>query len=258
MIISNVEFEKGASLPGGKKDEENLAALFNDLGFDVKIHQNLTREEISDTVKSYGARQHNGAFFLAILSHGTSIDNKQAILGTDSREVVVSDLMCFFYGSNCNSLHGKPKIFLIDACRGNKKERTFNPASTSGMTTKNSSASLSHQKCLDSVATRSDSADFLIINAATNGNVAFATDEGSYLTQAFVQVTSKAKKTDSLQDIVTRVRKQVQDRNAHQTVESTDTLSRKYLIKRYYQRRDSADRHSIIRYFNSSIANIIL
>ena len=253
MIINNMEFTQGTSLPGGQKDEEKLAVLFIDLKFDVNTHQNLTGEEISDIVKSYGAKQHSGAFFLAILSHGTSVENKQVVLGTDSKEVVVSDLMCFFYASNCNSLHGRPKIFLIDACRGSQEERTFNPASASGVTTKESSASLSRQKCLDSIVPGSDSADSLIINAAINGNVAFTTDEGSYLTQAFVEVTSKAKKTDSLQDIVTRVRKQVKDRNAHQTVESTDTLSRKYLINRYYQRRDPTDRpthgHSIIRYF---------
>ena len=230
LIINNMEFTEAASLPGGKKDEEKLLLLFSALGFKVKIYQNFTGRKIVDTVKSYGAMQHSGAFFLVILSHGTSIDNRPAVIGTDGTPVVINDLESFFYASNCNSLHGKPKIFLIDACRGSQEEKTFNPVSASGVTTKKSCASLTH---LDSVATRSDSADFLIIYAATDGNVSFATDEGSYLTQAFVEVTSKAKKTDSLQDIITRVRVNVQDRNAQQTVESTDRLTRKYLIKRY-------------------------
>jgi uncharacterized spore protein YtfJ len=232
VIVNNMEFTEGESLPGGKKDEENLLELFTALRFDLKIHRNLTGKEITDTVKSYGDRQHRGAFFLIILSHGTSIDNRPAVLGTDNGAVVVSELECFFYASNCNSLHGRPKIFLIDACRGTKEERTFNPVRTSGMTTTKSSSSRRRLKRQDSGAIRSDSADFLIVNAATNGNVAFITDKGSYLTQAFVEVTSEAKKTDSLRDIITRVRVKVQDRDPHQTVESTDRLTRKYLIKK--------------------------
>ena len=230
MIINNMDFTRAASLPGGKKDEEKLLVLFSALGFTVKIHQNLIGRKIVDTVKSYGAMQHSGAFFLVILSHGTSIDNRPAVVGTDGTPVVVSDLESFFYANNCNSLYGKPKIFLIDACRGSQEEKTFSPVSVSGKTIKKSCASL---RRLDSVATGSDSVDFLIIYAATDGKVSFATDEGSYLTQAFVEVTSKADKNDSLQDIVTKVRVQVQDRNAQQTVESTDRLTRKYLIKRY-------------------------
>jgi predicted RNA binding protein with dsRBD fold (UPF0201 family) len=221
-----MEFTHQKPLPGGEKDEEKLETLFAALGFEVKIHQNLTAEQIFDTVESYGAKHHSGAFFFVILSHGTSIDNRPAVISTDNRAVVVNDLESLFYASNCNSLHGKPKIFLIDACRGSQEENIFTPVST-----KTSSASLAR---LDSVATRSDSADFLIINAATNGYVAFATEKGSYLTQTFVEVTSGADETTSLIDIVTRVRLKVQDRDPHQTVESTDRLTRKYLIKRYF------------------------
>ena len=226
-----MEFTEAASLPGGKKDKKQLEVLFTALGFKVKIHQNLTGKKIVDTVKSYGDMQHSGAFFLIILSHGTSINNKPAVAGTDSEAVVVQDLERFFYASNCNSLSGKPKIFLIDACRGGKEEKTFNPTSASGMTTKTSDTSLKRQ---DSTATRSDSLDFFIIYAATDGNVSFATPEGSILTQAFVKVISKADETDSLTDIITKVRVKVQGCNAHQTVESIDRLTCKYLIKRYY------------------------
>jgi hypothetical protein len=168
-----MEFTQADSLPGGKKDEEKMAALFSDLGFDVKPHQNLTGKQISNTVESYGDEQHRGAFFLVISSHGTSINNRPVVAGTDGTLVVVSELESFFYASNCKSLHGKPKIFLIDACRGSQEENTSNPTSTSGMTTKESNTSLTRLNCPDSKATRSDSADFLIIYAATDGNVAF-------------------------------------------------------------------------------------
>jgi hypothetical protein len=103
---------------------------------------------------------------------------------------VVNDLERFFYASNCNSLHGKPKIFLIDACRGTQTENAFDPVSISGMTTREPSTSL---RCLNSIAAPSDSVDFLIIYATTDGNISYTTIEGSNLIQAFVEVTSKAR-----------------------------------------------------------------
>jgi hypothetical protein len=224
-----MEFEQLDRLPGGKKDEERMAVLCAALGFNVKIHRNLTGEEISRTVKSYGSKQHNGAFFLILLSHGTSVNNRPVVAGTDGTLVVVNELERFFYASNCKLLHGKPKIFLIDACRGSQKEKT-----TSVMTTKESSTSLRSLGHLDSIETRSDSADFLIIHASTDGNAALTSNEGSYLTQMFVEVTSEADKTKSLRDIITRVREIL---NTHQTVESIDRLIRKYLIKRYISYR---------------------
>jgi hypothetical protein len=234
VIINNMDFEQLDRLPGGKKDEERMAVLFAALGFDVKIHRNRTGEEITLTVKSYGDRQHSGAFFLIILSHGTSIDNRPAVSGTDNRAVVVNDLESIFYASNCDSLRGKPKIFLIDACRGRQVEKASRPTGTS---TKESSTSLGCPRHLDSLATRSDSLDFLIIHATTDGNVAYTDNEGSYLTQAFVKVTSEPDKPDSLQDIVRKVRVKVKERNPHQTVESIDRLTHKYLIKRYFSYR---------------------
>jgi hypothetical protein len=46
VIINNMKFQDGRELPEGKNDEQDLAALFTTLGFDVKIHENLTAEEM--------------------------------------------------------------------------------------------------------------------------------------------------------------------------------------------------------------------
>ena len=53
-------FSKARNLPGGKKDEQDLAARFLTLGFDVGIHENLTAEEMICKVESYGKMKHTG------------------------------------------------------------------------------------------------------------------------------------------------------------------------------------------------------
>jgi len=60
------------------------------------------------------------AAFLELLSFSllkltTSID---CILGVDGRETTVKNLMVEFQGGKCPSLMGKPKVFIIQTCRG--------------------------------------------------------------------------------------------------------------------------------------------
>ena len=85
--------------------------------------------------------------------------------------------------SNCPSLHEIPKIFLVDACRGNRQERVFHPKSTGSMATKSSDISLSRHASTES---GTDSGHFVIVYASTHGNVAYTSHRGSQLTQTFV------------------------------------------------------------------------
>ena len=223
-------FTHESGLPGGKRDEESLKVLFTTLGFEVKTHQNLTGNEMTRKVESYSRIEHNGVFFLVILSHGTLSNNIDAVIGTDSEPVEIRCLESFFYASNCPSLHGVPKIFMIDACRGNRQERVFKPKTASGMATKSSGTSLTQQ---DSAVPGTDSGHFIIVYASTHGNVAFTTNSGSQLTQTFVRVTTEASPDKSFTKIIQEVKARVQRSNAHQTVESVDRLTRDYFIKRY-------------------------
>ena len=230
VIINNTEFTRGASpLPQGKKDEKSLHVLFKTLGFDLKIHQNLTAQEMIHRVQSYSKIQHEGVFFLIILSHGALVSNKEVVLGTDCKPVEIHELETFFHASNCHSLYEVPKIFLIDACRGDKKESAFKPQRTCGMA-KHLDPSLPGHA---STAPGTDSADFAILYASTYGNVAYVTKRGSQLTQTFVKVTSEASLDKTFIDIIQEVQTRIRASNFHQTVELVNRLNQPYYIKRF-------------------------
>ena len=210
-------FKKASKLTNGKKDEQNLAALFITLGFNVKIHENLTAKEMVQKVEFYGRKQHTGAFFLVILSHGRLVDNKEAVLGTDCTPVTINRLQTFFSAGNCSSLDGVPKIFMIHvgACQGSQPVLT-EPA--------------------DSMATH-----FMIIHvqchvhASSQENVASTEsdhDQGDTCTctfsQTFVEVIKNADPSTPFATMVQEIR----ESNSDHTVNFVDTLSRDYFIKR--------------------------
>lgn len=55
----------------------------------------------------------------AVLTHGT----KGKLYGTDGKLVPVEEITELFSGNKCPSLIGKPKIFLLQACRGERKDK---------------------------------------------------------------------------------------------------------------------------------------
>lgn len=228
VIINNMVFTRAENLLLRQKDEDDLHELFTRLGFDVRVHQNLTAEQMTTQVKDYSRMEHNGVFFLVILSHGILSDNREAVIGTDDLPVPISWLERFFHTTNCPSLHEVPKIFLIDACRGEVHETVYTPPRSMGLRTLGGSI-------VSPTGTEpgTDSAHFMIIFASTYGHVAYATGNGSHLTQTFVTVMGEANYDDSLQVITQEVKERVQRLNlGHQTVEVVDRLTRNYLIKR--------------------------
>lgn len=60
--------------------------------------------------------RHGDSSFVCLLSHG----EEGFIFGTDGRKLQLDSVFKLFDNSNCPTLLGKPKIFVIQACRGGK------------------------------------------------------------------------------------------------------------------------------------------
>ena len=132
LVINNVNFLGEDERRGGEIDEKKIAVLFSEeLHFKVKVKRNLGGLEILRIAQKIAAKDHSqySAFVFVIMSHG---DKKDAIQGVDGRKAGVEDLMGEFTATNCPTLQNKPKLFFIQACRGqgsdSRKKRL--PAST--------------------------------------------------------------------------------------------------------------------------------
>lgn len=119
IIINNLKF-KDKNVPdrhGASKDEDSLQKLFTDLKFRVVIERDLNKHEIERVAEKFAKRDHRefGALFFILMSHG---GNRDCILGVKGRRTSVENLMVEFQARNCSSLKGKPKVFIIQTCRG--------------------------------------------------------------------------------------------------------------------------------------------
>ncbi|XP_046504640.1 caspase-3 [Equus quagga] len=118
IIINNKNFYKStgmASRSGTDVDAANLRETFTNLKYEVRNKNDLTGEEIVELMRSVSKEDHSkrSSFICVLLSHG----EEGIIFGTNG-PIDLKKLTRFFKGDCCRSLAGKPKLFIIQACRG--------------------------------------------------------------------------------------------------------------------------------------------
>ncbi|XP_054031892.1 caspase-9 [Dryobates pubescens] len=133
LLLNNVSFSRASGLSpreGSDVDCERLERLFRAFSFSVLTRRDLRAAEMVVELQELARRDHSAldCCVVIILSHGCQSSHLQfpgAIYGTDGRLVPVERIVNCFNGSNCPSLRGKPKLFFIQACGGDKRDRGF-------------------------------------------------------------------------------------------------------------------------------------
>lgn len=121
LVIVNQNFDNGIYefRDGAGKDQQNLIALFSGLGYTVDDHFNKSSHEMRHILRKFAdlpAHASVDSCIVAISSHGEN----SRIVGTDNEYIFMEDVLDMFNNEKCPKLKGKPKLFFIQACRGDK------------------------------------------------------------------------------------------------------------------------------------------
>ncbi|KFV48196.1 Caspase-9, partial [Gavia stellata] len=133
LILNNVNFSRDSALStrdGSNVDCEKLEKRFKALRFDVLTRRDLEAQEMVSELQKLAWRDHSAldCCIVVILSHGCQTSHIQfpgGIYGTDGKPIPIEKIVNYFNGSNCPSLRGKPKLFFIQACGGEQRDRGF-------------------------------------------------------------------------------------------------------------------------------------
>lgn len=123
LIVNNINFEAEIfpTRKGSDEDANRFDQIFKQLGFETIMTRNLTADQMREKFKELAAacKPEHDALFVFILSHGS----EHGIYGTDCIEVYLeSEIISCFDNRNCKAMLGKPKVFVIQACRGRAKD----------------------------------------------------------------------------------------------------------------------------------------
>jgi caspase-like apoptosis-related cysteine protease len=188
LVFVNGKFEnpKLVDLPASTLDAVNLKKSLSHRGFEVEICMDFTYDQIINKISEVANELHdlNQCLFVAFSTHG----GEDGVLLSKDKEYELDEIIDKFTAENCPSLKGKPKIFVVDACRGINIDR--------GVELKNSGA-LRETNRNYSIPLY---ADFLIVYSSYPNYVSFSkSDTGSiFLHTLCKELDEKAKDLDIL------------------------------------------------------------
>ena len=227
LIINNASFahhpKHGQQSPrhGSKEDVRQVEALFTALDFSVRTKENLSRLQLLDELY-YIAREDHSAydcFVLWLMSHGRSGE----VFCSDGNTIPIQTLHDMF--SNCDTLRGKPKLFFIQACRGDGEDQGVSVATdTGGSSCEQLSPNQSEfpmdavKKPVPRVTVVPTHADFLYAFSTVDEYVSYRNKTlGSYYVRGLVEAFREHAVYDHLLDILTVVNQKVSNMEANRS-----------------------------------------
>ncbi|XP_030066116.1 caspase-10 isoform X1 [Microcaecilia unicolor] len=210
LVINNIQFMKHRDRQGSEKDADDLKKVFTWLGLEVEVAVNLNATEIHEIIKNYGNMDYTNhdCFVCCILSHGES----GQIIGTNEDIISIHEITSYFTALKCPSLIDKPKLFFIQACRGQSYQcgvyvdvDAINPQNSD------------HQNVSLSESIPHD-ADFLLGMATVDGYSAFRdVTEGTWYIQALcTNLMQMVPRRQDILSILTKVNEDV-SRKSHKS-----------------------------------------
>ncbi|XP_043294195.1 caspase-6 isoform X2 [Cervus elaphus] len=212
LIFNHERFFWHLTLPerrGTSADRDNLRRRFSDLGFEVKCFDDLRAEELLLKIHEASTASHVDAdcFLCVFLSHGEG----NHIYAYDAK-IEIQTLTGLFKGDKCQSLVGKPKIFIIQACRGSQHDVPVIPLDAVDHGTHRLDANLT-QVDAASVYTLPAGADFLMCYSVAEGYYSHReTVNGSWYIQDLCEMLGKFGSSLEFTELLTLVNRKVSQR----------------------------------------------
>ncbi|KAM9470567.1 caspase-3b [Clarias gariepinus] len=195
VIINNKNFAKHTGMNernGTDVDAGNIIKVFSELGFKTVNHNDQTVSQMRELLTSVSREDHSmsAMFVCVILSHG----DEGVIYGTDG-SLQLTELTGLFRGDRCHSLVGKPKLFIIQACRGTDLDPGIETDSVSD-------SESTHRIPVE--------ADFLYAYSTAPGYYAWRnTANGSWFISSLCEMLSKYGRELEIMQLMTRVNRKV-------------------------------------------------
>ncbi|XP_050588527.1 caspase-1-like [Bombus affinis] len=175
VIFNHETFNEMEKRDGTVNDRKAIEHTFTNLGFEVVPCENFDYISVMDEAVKLSEDNYEDydCICIFILSHGTSGDY---VYATDY-QYRLSDIWERFTADNCPSLTGKPKLFFIQACKGQNAMQGIRAKSTTDSVQNN--------------YTIPTHADFLYGYSSVEGHYSFRGLEGSYYIQTLCEVINE-------------------------------------------------------------------
>ncbi|KAK2847304.1 hypothetical protein Q5P01_010303 [Channa striata] len=244
LLITNIKFtNEELNRSGAEKDEVNTEKLLTALGYEVVKHTNLTAEDIDKALVDFSKHpklKETDSVVVVIMSHGKlglvlGVNWQQG--GEKPDEFPVNNIYKHLGSQECPALLNKPKIIIIQACRGDEKGYVLISSDSAvvcdevpkpGPTAPAGVDNLDE----DSLQCVHKEKDFIAFLSCTPDTVSYRRrDHGSFLIQFIVEVFNTFAHKDDIDELFRKVMQRFEDFSLRKQMPTKDRCT---LPKRFY------------------------
>ncbi|XP_037327150.2 caspase a-like [Pungitius pungitius] len=215
LLITNINFtDEKKNRNGADKDEQNMENLMMGLGYKVVKHRDLTAKAIDDALKQFSKHPYlkeTDSVFVVLMSHG----KRGRVLGVDCTterpdEFPIDNIYKHLGPENCPALLNKPKIIIIQACRGGEKGAALvRDGACPALVTDDADEEYIEDDNLHVVIKEKDFSSLL---SCTPDAVSYRdTIDGSFLIKYIVEVFNTFAHKDHIEELFRRVKLRFED-----------------------------------------------
>ncbi|XP_023146917.1 caspase a-like [Amphiprion ocellaris] len=241
LLITNIKFAHLSDRNGAEQDEKNMEKLLSNLKYEVVKHRNFTAKEIDDALIQFSRHPKlsgTDSVVVVVMSHG----KLGAVLGVNfenemSADVFPIDNIYKHLGSaKCPALLNKPKIIVIQACRGGQKGAVLvSDNASQGLVCDDASQPGAEGNMEeDTLRCVHREKDFISLLSSTPDTVSYRhTYLGSVLIQYIVEVFNTFASQDDIEELFRKVMQRFED-FIDGNIRQMPTKDRCTLTKRFY------------------------
>lgn len=231
MIICNINFAHLLERKGAEVDLAEMRQLLEGLGYTVEVEKDLSSQEMEDCLQRFAARKEHktsDSTFVVLMSHGLR-DSLCGVdcQGRDSNFLSIDTVFSTFNNRNCQALWRKPKVIIIQACRGENDGDVYVSDSGASSAAQWSPREFEH----DAVQAVHVESDFICLQSTTPDNKSWRNPEtGSvFLTKLREQLQEHAWQCH-LEEIFRKVLLCFEKNPRQMPSKDRTTLSRKFYL----------------------------
>ncbi|KAM3851568.1 caspase-1-like [Vipera latastei] len=237
LIICNIKFDYLDFRNGAEVDLEQMTLLLEDLGYKVEIRTNLNSQEITTCLKNFAAREEHktsDGMFVVLMSHG-QLDSLYGVnsVGRHSDIFSIKTIFSTFNNINCPALRGKPKVVIIQACRGEQRGYLMETEEDSATSAPASLQSDSYTKQLqtDAVQKIHVESDFICLYSTTPDHLSWRHPKsGSFFITQLIDTIKKHAWNCNLEEVFRKVLQHFASNPCQMPSKDRTTLIKKFYL----------------------------
>ncbi|XP_048199712.1 caspase-4-like [Perognathus longimembris pacificus] len=174
LIICNTKYDHLSLRYGADCDIRGMQGLLEDLSYTVSVEENLSAKEMESVLRTFADRPEHSSSdstFLVLMSHGTP-NGICGITHSDEIPDVLSydTIYQIFNNCNCRGLRDKPKVIIVQACRGGHRGGVWVRDSPAAL---EDCSSVSQKMEEDAVFLKHKEKDFIVFFSSTPNNMSY-------------------------------------------------------------------------------------